>query len=75
MALESCAIIRRDASFNHFLNHIFAADIPAFVEKAKARDETKLIAKARAFTEVRPSSFRRDLLVEHKTTPNWMISL
>jgi hypothetical protein len=66
MALEPRAIFGSDSSFNHFLNHLFAADVPAFEEKAEARYESKLIAEARAFTEVRPSSFRRDLLVEHK---------
>lgn len=75
MALESGAIVRTDASFNHFLDYFRTANLPGFVKQSEARDESKLIAEASAFTEVRPSSFRRDLLVEHKTTPNWMFSV
>jgi hypothetical protein len=63
MPSESIDVGAINFRFNQFSQNFFASDVPRFVKQAEARDETKLIAKARAFTEVRPGSFRRDLLV------------
>ena len=63
MGPEFVEVIARDSIVDELMQNFLARDSPGFVEQSKAGNETELIAEARALTEVRPRSFRRDLLV------------